>query len=369
MKRPRNFFRRSIPKLPLIKNLKGQIAKIGEPPGTLIYTGESAHATKISLIQYDSSSSTIDEKEDIDFLLSNISKKKVNWLKIVGLSKVDWIEKIGIHFNIHPLTLEDILNVEQQPKFEEHDNYVFLTFKILEYSESTENIEHIHFAIIRTGDTLISFQERSHPIFDLLIERILKQKGAIRSRPVSYLTYRLVDISVDYYYHIINQFSTRIAELETALLESPKKEQIHEILHYKKQLLVLKKSIDPWKDTQRTILNLDSQSWPENERVYINDVFDHLNQIIAHLSAFNENLRSLTDLYMSIVSNKMNEVMKTLTIVATIFIPLTFLAGIYGMNFSNMPELEWPNGYFYTLGIMGVTGIIMFIYMKLKHWF
>jgi magnesium transporter len=174
---------------------------------------------------------------------------------------------------------------------------------------------------------------------------------------------------VDNYYHVINLLDEQLENQETTLLRNPSRDQIHEILHLKKQVLHMRRSSDPLRDGLRRILNLNTSIWKHDEKVFINDVYDHIQRIITSLELHSETLVSLTDLYMSVVSNKMNEVMKTLTVIATIFIPLTFVAGIYGMNFKYMPELEWKYGYFGILGFMLVVGIGMFLYMKRRHWF
>jgi magnesium transporter len=368
-KKTRDAILKRIAALKNLKNIPHLLSKVGKPPGTLLYTGTKAIPTKIDILAYNKTHSDRVDIADVQSIQEAITKDSVNWINISGLQNTEVIASVGNTFNIHPLILEDILNVEQQPKFEDYEHYSFMTLKMLFYRVKEDTIVAEHFSMIIQDRLVITFCESDTTLFDQLRERILTSQGLIRNKGASYLAYRLVDTIVDHYYHVINLMDEQLENQETTLLKSPGRDQIHEILHLKKQVLLMRKASDPLRDGLRRILNLDTSIWKHDEKVFFNDVYDHIQQMITSLELQRETLLSLTDLYMSVVSNKMNEVMKTLTIIATIFIPLTFIAGIYGMNFQNMPELEWEYGYFAALGFMSLAGIGMFLYMKSRHWF
>lgn len=344
--------------------------KVGLPPGTIIYTGAPKdRKTKVTLFQYN-------EKEVDDIVIdlnSNtqriLNKDKVNWIIFDSLHEVEIIKKAGDDFNIHNLTLEDIVHVGHMPKLEEYDNYLFLTLKMIKPNEEekTFSIEHISF--ILADHILLTFQEHQNDPFDIIRERIKTGKGKARGRGADYLLFLLIDSIVDQYLLSIEAVNNYIADLEIEIFENPNEDIVKKIMDQKKIVSELRKIIIPLRDGLKEITKGETDFISESYNNYYNDVYDHTKNIVDHLDNQREMLTSLMDFYMSQVSTQMNKVMQTLTIIATIFIPLTFIAGIYGMNFQYMPELSWKWGYPVLLGAMFVLGIFMYIYMRRKRWF
>ncbi|ROL61692.1 magnesium and cobalt transport protein CorA [Bacteroidetes/Chlorobi group bacterium ChocPot_Mid] len=343
--------------------------KAGHPPGTLTYTGEVAdNKVKLDLITFDSDSCNEFEFDKTDELLAKFDKDKINWINVVGLHDVEVINETGNFFNLHPLVLEDILNTQQQPKIDIEDENIFITLKMLKVNKSGDiDIEHVSF--ILGSNYVISFQERQQDVFDNIRDRLINNKGKARKRTSDYLFYLLIDAVVDNYYYVLDNINDKIDELEQAIYFNPSHDNFQKIIDYKKHLIHLKKLIYPLESCIRELLDDEVSTINNNYIKYYNDVLDHLKSIIQDLDVLREILIGHVELYMSALNNKMNSVMKTLTIVASIFIPLTFIAGVYGMNFRYMPELESKWGYPLILLIMLITGLGMLFYMKKKKWF
>ncbi len=353
-----------------LKPIKGLRNKIGKPPGTLVYTGtEESVETALYFVSYDETNVEDYGKCDLDHIISNLNSEGINWIKVRGLVDTTMIEAIGQQFGIHPLAQEDILNAAQLPKAEDFEDFFFFTLKGLSYDEERDIVEQDHISFVLGNNFLISFQEREHGLFDNILERIKTGNGKVRKKNVDYLFYLLIDTIVDHYYLLIEALNNSANELELELIEDPEKQLINKIIHEKKQLILMQRVIVPLRDALRKLQTEDTDLLLDSNAHNFNDIFDHLQSIIESFYILREMYSGFIDLYMSTVNNKMNEVMKTLTLVSTIFIPLTFLAGIYGMNFSNMPELNWHYGYFVILGLMVVIGVSMFIVMKRRHWF
>lgn len=344
--------------------------KVGLPPGSIVYTGiPKDRPTGITALQYDSGSANFETLSSLDKVSIGSKKDSVTWLNFDSLHDVDLIISAGQQFNIHNLTLEDIVNVGHNPKIEEYDNYLFLAMKMIKPDPETGNfhIEQISFVL---GDNyLLTFQEHRGDPFDGVRERIQSGKGKARGRSPDYLLFLLVDAIIDQYLLGIEEINKVIADLELEILEHPGQQIVPKISEQKKTISGLRKIIYPVRDALKGI-TLDEVEFIKDEYFnYYNDVYDHVKQIIENLDSQSESLTSLMEFYMSQVSNQMNKVMQMLTIIATIFIPLTFLAGIYGMNFQHMPELAWKWSYPVLLLIMLVIGVSMYIYMRRKKWF
>ena len=353
----------------LLNHLKTRPEEPGTDPGALIYTGSEETQTQIELFQYNKLDSSAVKAKSLQDLKDKFSKGHVNWVSVTGFSDIELIASLGKHFGIHQLTLEDILNVNQLPKFEEHDQYFFLTMKLLDISEEGQDLQLSHFSMVVRDNCLITFAERKHPLF-VHAENLIKNKLIqVKNERIDYLVYRIMDTIVDYYQQTLEWFTDRLTELEFELIEKPSKRHIQTIMIYKKKWLVIRKYINPLKELMRKMMYTDHGFFKSTSDQYINDLQDHLQSTYQTVEVLRETLDNLMDLYNSTVSNKMNEVMQVLTIVSTIFIPITFIAGVYGMNFENMPELGWRYGYIGTLTIMLLTGISMTIYMKRKRWF
>lgn len=343
--------------------------KVGSPPGTLVYTGKNEIETKIRLFQYDKQDIVIQDIKHVDDLEQMISKSKINWIEVEGLYDIESVRKLGKLFDIDSLTLEDILSVSQLPKIEGDKDYEYVTLKIIELIEEEFKFTISHFSIIAKNNLIITFSESQNTIFHELNNRLQNPNSMLRKSSASYLSYRILDTIVDNYYHTLDWFTNTLSDLEFELVENQRKKHINTILTFKKKWLLLRKSIYPLKDVIRKTSHSEHRFIQSAGKQYLDDLHDHLHTIFETMEILRETLDNLMDLYNSTVSNKMNEVMKVLTIVSSIFIPLTFIAGIYGMNFANMPELSSENGYFYTLGVMAIMGFLMFLFMKKKRWF
>ncbi|MCB0401583.1 MAG: magnesium/cobalt transporter CorA [Flavobacteriales bacterium] len=344
------------------------LGKIGQPPGTLIYLGKHEQkSTRISLIDYSPEEFSEQEITNIEDCFPYKDKNTVTWINIDGLNQIDTIEKLGNHFNLHYLLLEDVLNTEHRPKVEEYDDHTFLTLKMLGISEDGNSIVSEQVSFVLGENWVISFQEFQGDIFNKVRERIREGIGNIRKMGSDYLLYRLLDTVVDNYYLVTEYFSDSTQALEEQVLKNPEKESLVEIQHMKKKLSDLRKAVRPLREA---VLQLEKESkFIKNKtRPYLRDVYEHVIHVNDSMENHRDILASIMDLYMSGVSNKMNEVMKVLTIIATIFIPLTFIAGVYGMNFEHMPELHWKYSYYGIWGLMILIFIGMLFYFKKKDW-
>ncbi len=353
-----------------IKRKKSKVVtqKVGQIPGSLTYTGIKKDEGKaIRLVQYNEENIFFDNEFVCQDIIDNLDHKKVNWIHFYNLNQVEAIEKIGQHFDIHSLMLEDILNVEHLPKVEFSENHVFFTLKILSFDHEHQlEQEHVSFIL---GDTyILSFKEQRGELFKPIRERIKRNIGKVRRKRADYLFYMLVDAIVDNYLLMLESLSKRIEDLEDELIENPNKNNIAEIHIIKKQLFQIRKQIFVLCDAVSNLIKEEPQQIFESNYKYIKDIQDHVNFVFESIETFLEDQKSLMELNNSNMNNKMNQVMKTLTVVATIFIPLTFVAGIYGMNFQFMPELGWKWGYFSVLGFMSLIVITMIWFMKRKRW-
>lgn len=342
--------------------------KIGQMPGSLVYTGINNEGHPgVRLLQYDENDVLINQELGIGDIIKNIRPNKVNWIHFYTLNQIESLEKIGLHFDIHNLMLEDTLNVEHLPKVEFSEKHVFFTLKILSLDKNNQ-LEQEHASFILGDDYLISFKEQRTELLKPVRERIENNVGKIRKKRADYLFYLLIDSIVDNYFLLIEKLRNELEDLEDKLIETPAVNCIHEIHQIKRQILTIRKYIVALRESIINLINEEPQQIFESNYKYLRDIQDHINFVFESIETFREDQKSLTELNNSNMNNSLNQVMKTLTIVATIFIPLTFIAGVYGMNFHFMPELTWKWGYFSVLGIMGLVAIIMIWYVKRKKW-
>ena len=342
--------------------------KVGLPPGTLIYTGKKSGGVRISLIDFDESQ--IKEKviKTIKECASFRDKSSVTWINIDGIHKSDVIQETGECFNLHPLILEDIMNVEQRPMIEDFEDYLFVVLKMVYHDETVRHSKVEHVSFVLGSHYLISFQEEEGDVFNIIRNRIREGKGRIRKMGCDYLLYSLIDAIVDGYFTVLERIGEKIEDIEEEVIRYPTPKTLQTIYGVKRELIFLRKSVWPLREVVNKLEKCESSLIKEDTERYFRDVYDHSIQVAETIESFRDMNSGMLDIYLSSVSNRMNEVMKVLTIIATIFIPLTFIAGIYGMNFQNMPELEWNWGYFLVLLIMLFIGIIMIIYFRRKKW-
>lgn len=343
--------------------------KVGAPPGTLQYVGnKEAVQTRISIMDYYQKDFNEKEVQNIEDCFPFKSTPTVTWLNIDGLHDVQIIESIGKFYDIHPLVLEDILNTNQRPKLEEYDNYLFFVVRMLAFNASEKKIVSEQVSLVLGENFVISFQELEGDVLEPLRERIRAGKGRIRDLGTDYLTYAILDVLIDNYFIILEKIGEKIEDFEEELMFEPKQNLLQDIYSLKRELLFLRRSVWPLREAVSAIEKTESKLIGRKTRPFLRDLYDHAIQVIDTVETSRDLVAGMLDLYLSSMSNKMNEVMKVLTIIATIFIPLTFIAGIYGMNFNYMPELAWHWGYFAVWGIMVVVAIIMIIYFRRKKW-
>lgn len=353
----------------MLRLTKKRSAKIGLPPGTLIHIGErKTEKVRIRILDYDEAQFEEKEAKTIEECLTFKDKSTITWINIDGIHQVEIIEKLGNYFGLHPLLLEDILNTEQRPKMEDYRDYIFIVLKMLYLGEANNEIEAEQVSLILGSNFVISFQERRRDVFEPVRDRIRNAKGRIRKAGADYLAYTLLDAIVDNYFIILENLGETMEETEEQLTTNPNPETLQLIHALKKGMIFLRKSIWPLREVISGLERCESSLIHESTGAYLRDVYDHTIQIIDTVESFRDMISGMLDIYLSSISNKMNEVMKVLTIFASIFIPLTFVAGIYGMNFEFMPELKWHWGYFGILGVMALVGISLVVYFKRKKW-
>ncbi len=341
----------------------------GSPPGTLVHVGEQkTEQSIISLIQY---SPEHIETRILDNLASfdGLPAEPVcSWINIDGIHDLNIIQAVGKQFDIHDLTLEDIVNSGHRPKAEEFDGYVYIVVKMLQFDALQDSVmaEQVSFVL---GDRfLLSFQERPGDVFAPVRERLLKAKGRIRQRGCDYLAYTLIDAVVDHYFLILENLGDHIEFLEEKLTENPDRDVMHTIHRLKREVIYLRKQVWPLREVLGALAKGGFDLIGEANHVYMMDVYDHVVQVMDTIESYRDVLSGMLDLYLSTISNRMNEVMKVLTIMATIFIPITFIVGVYGMNFKNMPELEWPWGYGMVWGVMIAIVAAMVVVFRKRGW-
>ena len=341
--------------------------KVGLAPGTLVYTGELKDE-KIKIIFYSYNEETV--KKVIDNSLDKLSLFNeinfVNWIAIEGVHDVELIKKIGTFYEIDYLVLEDILNIDQRPKFEEREKYISFFLKMIYLNKKNNEIEYEQISFILGEGYLITFQEKTGNIFDNLQERIENGIGRLRKKKENYLMYALFDIIVDNYFLILEDFEEKIEALEEKIVNNPSQKIIEDIISLKKEISKFKRNVIPIKEILIKISNVDY--FDESMNIYLKDLHDHGTIIYESIEIIYNRSNDLIQLCHSSIGNNMNEIMKILTTISTIFIPLSFLAGLYGMNFQYMPELSWEYGYYFVLGLMFIVVAGMILYFKRKNW-
>jgi len=350
----------------LIKKIS---ANAGMPPGSLIHIGDKRiEDTVITMMKYNLTEFEEKQIKDISGFPSVDDSSSIIWINIDGIDDIEFIEDVGRHFNLNHLLLESILNTEQRPRFEDYEDYIFVLLKMFYYDDKKRQIVSEHVGLVFGDNFLLSFQERNQDVFDTIRNRIRKDIGRIRKSRADYLTYTLIDAIVDNYFIVIEKIDDHLEGIEENLLSSPDTEVTQKIHNLKREMLFLRKSAWPLREVVGAFERSDSKLVHRTTGIYLRDLYDHVIQVIEYIEIFQDMLSGLLDLYLSSVSNRMNEVMKVLTVISTIFIPLTFIAGVYGMNFTYMPELQQKMGYPIVLTVMIIIAIGMLIHFKKKKW-
>ena len=342
--------------------------KTGLPAGSLIHVGKAGEDVHINVIDYDEKTLEETEVKTVEECIPFKDKKTVTWINVCGLSQTDVLERLGKVFGLHPLVMEDILNTEQRPKMEDFGDYVYIVLRMLRRDGGQDKISAEQVSLILGSNFVISFQETEGDVFDPIRERIRSGKGRLRAAGTDHLAYALIDIIVDNYFVILETLGEKIETLEENLMARPTPKTLHELYGLKRSMIFLRKSVWPLREVVSGLQRTDSPLIEATTGIYLRDVYDHTIQVIDTIETFRDMLSGLLDIYLSSISNRMNEVMKILTVISTIFIPLTFITGIYGMNFRYLPELEWHWGYPAVLAIMFVIVVCMLIFFRRKRW-
>jgi len=343
--------------------------KSGLPPGTLVHLGEKkVEQVRISFIDYDELNIQEKQVSKIEECFPLKATPTVSWINIDGLHEVEILEKLGKQFELHPLMLEDILNTDQRPKHEDFDKHIFIVLRMLSFDGETQAIESEQISIVLGENYVISFQERIGDVFDPIRERIRNAKGRIRKMCPDYLMYSLLDAIVDNYFVILEKLGDKIENMEDELVGDPTQKTLKQIHYLKREMIYLRRSVWPLRELISGMERSESSLIKESTDAYLRDLYDHTIQVIDTVENFRDMVSGMLDTYLSSLSNRMNSIMKVLTIIATIFIPLTFVAGVYGMNFENMPELKWRWGYASVWLVMLIVAAVMVIYFKRKKW-
>lgn len=358
--------KKKVQKIKLSKTFRAK-SKLGKAPGAINYVGQrKEQLTKISIIEYDHEDLRVITSEP-EQLKTKLSKTHTSYVNIVGLAEEKVIGTIGKAFEFNNLLLEDIVDTFQRPKIDEYDDYVFGVFKML-YLNGQDEVVVEHVALVLVEGAVLVFQETEEDVFEGVKARIEQKFGRIRSRKADYLYFALLDAIVDHYYVVLDETKEKLELLEQEVYEKPTEETARKIQMLKKDILRIRKWIFPVKELVNRLIDTEHSLFSKDTKLFFRDTLDHCLEINEDLVLYREMSTSLMEMYMTNVSNKMNEVMKVLTVIAAIFIPLTFLAGVYGMNFENIPELQYKNGYFLIWGVFIAIGVGLLIFFKKRGW-
>jgi magnesium transporter len=345
---------------------------MGLEPGTIVYVGDvnMGVPVKLTLLEYNENEFQEKEVTQVADYCSRTITDKVQWLNVDGVHQKEVLETIGAAFNLHPLVLEDVANTHQRPKTEEYDDIIFVVIKMLTFNATNKCVEVEQVSIVLGKNFLISFQEdKEGDIFEPIRERIRLGKQRIRKSGTDYLLYCLLDMVIDNYFVILENLGDEMNELEEQVISVATNDMLHTIYRLKREMILLRKSIWPMRELLSKLERSENEILSESSYVYYRDIYDHSIQAIETIEMYNDMLSGMLDIFLTSTSNHMNGIMKVLTIISTIFIPLTFIVGVYGMNFKIMPELEWQYGYLSVWVVMLLTVGGMYVYFRKKGWF
>jgi magnesium transporter len=352
----------------LMKGIPKRSIKAGLAPGTLVHIGKKkTGAVKITVFEYDEThcqERQVANPEDIKVA----ADPAVTWVDVSGIHQLDVIERFGKQFNLHPLLLEDIVNTDQRPKLDDFGSYWYVVLKMLYAADRSEDFQVEQVSLVFGPNFLLTFQENGRDVFQPIRERLRTGKGRIRQSGSDYLLYSLVDAIVDQYFVVLEAVGERLESLQDAVVDNPRPATLHQIHALKRELLFLRRAVWPVREVINALERLDSPALRDSTKVFFRDVYDHVIQIIDTIETLREMASGMLDIYLSSTSSRLNAVIKVLTIITTIFMPLTFIVGIYGMNFEYIPELHWRWGYPLVLFVMVAIAIGMLVYFKRKKW-
>ena len=351
------------------KSFRRMARKVGMPPGSLVYTGDKGHLpAKITITRYNENE--IVERHFDSFAECQLvgDPGEVTWINVSGISKVTDLEKVGECFKIHPLVLEDILEVGQRPKVEDYDNYLYIVLNSILPVPEGEKLMAEEISLVLGPHYLLSFFAGDGDLYAPIRERLLQAKGRIRKLGADYLAYSLIDLVVDNYFVELEKFGDQMESLEDEVVANPSPQTLHDVHRFKNDMIMLRKSLWPLREVIARLERRESPLISESLGNYFRDVYDHTIIAIDTVETYRDILSGMLDIYLSSMSNRLNSIMKVLTIIATIFMPLTFITSLYGMNFKHMPELQWEYGYFMVLGMVVVVAVSMLEYFRRQRW-
>jgi magnesium transporter len=350
--------------------LKKRSQKAGLPPGSLVHIGEQKiDRTRVLLFDYNETQVEEMEITDIEACALYKDQSTVTWINVIGLHQVEVLEKLNACFGLHPLVLEDILNTEQRPKLEDFGDYVYIVLKTLFLDGNRgEEVGKDQISLILGPNFVLSFQEKEGSLFDPIQDRIRTGKGRLRKMGPDYLVHAILDTIVDHYFIVLEKLGENIEDMEEELMDRPTPATLQAMHQLKREMIFLRKAVWPLREVISGLERGESDLIQQSTGIYLRDIYDHTIQVIDTIETYRDMLSGMLDIYLSSMSNRLNEIMKVLTIISTIFIPLTFIVGWYGMNFKHMPELEWPWGY--PIVILGMLLIVVFMmfYFRKKKW-
>ncbi len=349
--------------------MKRRAKKAGMPPGSLVYLGDKPDATtKITLFDYVDGHLTEREIIQTDECAPYKDSDTVTWINVDGIQNIGVVEKIGKQYDLHPLVMEDILNTDQRPKVEDHDRYLYVVLKMLSYNEAEQEIAIEQLSLVLGEKFVLSFQDKPGDVLDPLRDRIRQAKGRIRKLGADYLLYAIMDEVVDHYFTVMEKLGEKIEQIEDIVAVRPRQDTLQQIHRLKREIIVLRKAVWPLRELINSLRHDETPLLKETTSIYFRDLHDHIAQIIDGIEAYRDMLSSMLDVYLSIMSNRTNGVMKVMALFSAIFMPLTVITGIFGMNFKDFPELEWKYGFQGTVTLMVVLAIGMVLFFRRKNW-
>lgn len=352
-----------------MKKVRSRSGKAGLPPGSLVGVGDASKGlSKITLFTFNNEGYEEKQLVGVADLHLPDPKERVSWLDIDGLDDDKMVMQTGERFNLHPLLLEDVLNTDHRPKVEEYHDTLFVVVKMLSLDEETGGIESEQVSFVLGKGYVVSFQERPGDILDPIRDRIRHKLGRVRKSGADYLLYALLDVIVDNYFLIVEELGDRIEALERKVTVRPSQEDLHTMQELRGMLITVSRYVAPTRELAGRLNTIQSELFDKSTRRYINDLQDHTVYISETIGTFRDMLSSLENTYHALLNLRSGQVVKVLTIISSIFIPLTFIVGVYGMNFDNMPELRWHYGYFIVMGFMAVLVVGMLIWFRVKKW-
>lgn len=350
-----------------MKLVQKRSRKTGLPPGTLVHIGErKSEKVTVTVFRYSGADCEELQQEQVDGLSQPVDETVI-WINVGGVHRVEMVEALGKQFSLHPLMLEDVANTDQRPKLDDYETYFFLVIKMLSLTKRNEiAVEQVSLVLGR--NYVISFQENGTDVFQPVRERLRGGKGRLRQTGADYLLYALVDAIVDQYFAVLESLGEKIEALQQTVVDDPRPETLNDIHALKRQLLFLRRAVWPLRDVMNNLSRSTCPFLQEPTKVFFRDVYDHVVQIVDTIETLREMVSASLDIYLSSVSYRLNAVMRVLTVITTIFMPLSFIASIYGMNFEHMPELQSRWGYPLVLSVMTAVGVGMLLLFKKKRW-